>query len=243
MPDWYAKSANPPETLHGWLTLSMDEAAMKSFAPLKNASRITVGNGPLKSTSIERVIKNCLESKPPSSSAFRLRLAGKDDISIITRLVQGLADYEKEPDAVNLTEEDFIRDGLAPSNHQNQPPLFYCLLVEDQGCDSPTPYTFGMAFFWIGFQHERGRFLYLEDLFLEESYRKKGAGSLLLKTLAEVGQSLACHRLFWQALDWNTPALNFYNKIGAKVQDGVITSRYAGGALKEFAENGVALTQ
>lgn len=109
-------------------------------------------------------------------------------------------------------------------------------MVEEQGTPS---HAFGMAFIWFGFQLSDGRFVYLEDLYLEEPYRKRGAGSLVMKSLAEIGQSIGCNKLFWQALDWNTPALTFYNKIGATVQKGVITTRYAGDTLKTFARGEV----
>lgn len=238
MPAWYTtNNPNPPETLHGWLTLSMDEAAMKSYAPIE-ASNHKTNPQVLDHCAIVKAITERLEMKSASSD-FLLRLAGKDDIYTIVRLVQGLADYEKEPDAVNMTGKDYLRDGYPlQSNSDGQPPLFYCILIEEQQGESS--YAFGMALIWLGFQFDSGRFLYLEDLFLEESYRKKGADSLIMKTLAEIAQSLMCHDMVWQALEWDPPALAFYGKIGAKIREGVITSRYAGNNLKDFVQNEAA---
>jgi GNAT superfamily N-acetyltransferase len=81
-----------------------------------------------------------------------------------------------------------------------------------------------------------GRFLYLEDLFLEVEYRQRGGGNLVMQTLAQICQSLQCTHLYWQALDWNTSGLQFYDKIGAEILEGVMTSRYCGDAMKAFAE-------
>ena len=78
--------------------------------------------------------------------------------------------------------------------------------------------------------------MYLEDLFLEESFRKSGGGSLVMKSLATFGQALECQQLYWQALDWNFPALNFYKKIGAEVLEGVMTFRYTQPSLTSVAE-------
>ena len=80
-----------------------------------------------------------------------------------------------------------------------------------------------------------GRFLYLEDLFLEVDYRQNGGGNLLMKTLARISLALGCNRLVWQALDWNTAGLKFYAKIGAKTLEGEKTSRFCGEEMRSFA--------
>jgi GNAT superfamily N-acetyltransferase len=92
-----------------------------------------------------------------------------------------------------------------------------------------------MAFCYLGRKLDSGSFLYLEDLFIEKNYRGNGAGTFIMKSLAALALCLDCSRLVWQALDWNTPALTFYNKLGAKVVDGLLTTRFAGQALKDFA--------
>jgi GNAT superfamily N-acetyltransferase len=138
--------------------------------------------------------------------------------------------YEKEPDAVHVTLENYRCDG-----HSSEP-LFFCLLLDDvETSETAKPYSYGMAFIYFGYELGRGRFLYLEDLYLEEPYRKRGAGSLVMKFLARMALDLCCNNFCWVALDWNTPALNLYEKIGAKVQKGVLTVRYTQDTLRAFA--------
>jgi GNAT superfamily N-acetyltransferase len=158
-----------------------------------------------------------------------------EDAKNIARLVQGLAIYEKEPDAVNCTLDDYILDG------GGKEPLFYCLLLDYYEKDSAdaSRHTCGMAFMYFGYVLSQGRFLYLEDLFLEEAYRKQGGGTLILQTLAEIGLHLDCSQFYWTALDWNSPALNLYEKVGAKIQKGLQISRYTGTSLRTFAESSI----
>ena len=137
--------------------------------------------------------------------------------------MRGLANFEGEPGAVHVTPDHYRVDGLDADE-----PLFYCLLLDSvrRGSDSDSGescYTCGMAFCYLGCTLADGRFWYLEDLFIEEPFRGKGAGTFIMRTLAEIGLALDCSRLVWQALDWNTPALTFYGKLGAKVVDGLLT--------------------
>jgi GNAT superfamily N-acetyltransferase len=77
--------------------------------------------------------------------------------------------------------------------------------------------------------------LYLEDLFVEEQYRKRRAGKSTMLALASIAQTLGCGSFVWQALDWNKPSLEFYERIGARVQENLLTSRFAGRDLARFA--------
>jgi GNAT superfamily N-acetyltransferase len=210
-----------PEYLQGWLTLQWDSESMRKFA----------GDPPLvdESSTMEEKMESCL--KVQQNKNLRLRVATPEDVDVIGRLVQGLADFEKEPDAVNVSVDQYRVDGFEAQ------PLFYCFLMEDVSDKTAQPYTCGMAFCFIGCNLGAGPFVYLEDLFIEEKCRGKGGGSLVMRSLALLGQILSCEKLVWQALDWNTPALTFYSKIGAKVQDGLLTSRYAGQNLRDFVDN------
>jgi GNAT superfamily N-acetyltransferase len=210
-----------PEYLEGWLTLHWDSESMRKFA----------GEPPLldESSTLDQKMESCLNLQ--ENTDFRLRVATSEDVDTIGRLVQGLADFEKEPDAVNVSVDQYRVDGFEAR------PLFYCFLMEDVSDKTAQPYACGMAFCFIGSKLGSGPFVYLEDLFIEEKYRGKGGGSLVMRSLAMLGQTLNCEKLVWQALDWNTPALTFYSKIGAKVQDGLLTSRYAGQKLKDSVDN------
>jgi len=187
------------------------------------------------SDSVRQMIESCLTKA--SHDTFQLRLAEEQDLQSIGRLVQGLADFEKEPDAVHVTLDHYRIDGFPTNteNNKNNNPLFYCLLLESVSDDDKMTYVCGMAFCYLGKTLEKDRHWYLEDLFIEGEYRGMGAGTFIMKTLASIGLALDCSHLRWQALDWNIPALTFYNKLGASVIDGLLTTRFAGDDLKQFA--------
>jgi GNAT superfamily N-acetyltransferase len=218
-----------PETMPGWWTMYWDLERLKAFAGDQSPSICSVET----SRSIQDIFKSAIEQMPHAHGSFRLRLATADDVKDIDRLVHGLAVFEKEPDAVDTTLDQFRVDGF------EELALYHCILVDyiekEEGTKKPHQHTCAMAFCFMGFHLKRGRFIYLEDLFFEEAYRGKGGGTLVMQTLATVAQSLGCTKVVWQALDWNTPALDFYKKIGAKVQEGLVVSRFVGGKLQEFA--------
>jgi hypothetical protein len=90
-----------------------------------------------------QAIEECLGSiNQISGRSFQLRLAGRDDLETIVRLVHGLAVYEKEPDAVNLTSEDYLRDGFSDE------PLFRCMMIDHRD-DGNQECTCGIAFFTL----------------------------------------------------------------------------------------------
>lgn len=219
--------------MHGEvLTLSMDQEAMAAFVADSPVKSVTPVEGPFTQETVQRAFTSVLRSTNDSESEFRLRLAQKEDLSTISRLVQGLADYVKEPDSIEITSEEYDRDGFLLND-----PLWYCLLV-GKVLDDGSVHTCGYAFIFVGYVLGQGRFVYLEDLFLEVAHRGGGGGKLTMKTLAGLCRALQCTRLYWQALDWNTAGLSFYRSIGAKIHDGEKTSRYAGDSLKLFAETG-----
>ncbi|KAL3895790.1 MAG: hypothetical protein SGARI_007345 [Bacillariaceae sp.] len=152
----------------------------------------------------------------------------------VRHLVQQLAIYEKEPDGVNVTAKDYQLDG------GSEEPIFYCILADvkdgDDDATTTTTKTIGMGFFFFAFDSSgEGRFLYLDDLFVEEEHRGKGAGKGIMELLAHIALSMECCKFVWTALDWNTPALQFYERIGAEQKTDLKITRYCDEALKSFA--------
>lgn len=196
-------SALEPSFMGGWLTVFWEVEAMKRF--------LECGDGPMDlSKQIDMLAK--------TSNRFSLRTAGIDDAEDIMELVQGLADYEKEPDAVNVTSEVYRVDGFGDY------PLFQCFLLGRK--DEPQSPACGMALYYAAQSKRDGTFLYLDDLFIQETQRKGGGGTLLMKAIASAALSSGAQRVVWQVLDWNTPARVFYQSIGACIQDGLGTFRY-----------------
>lgn len=134
-----------------------------------------------------------------------IRKAAKEDMKDVLDLIQELATFEKEPDAVVVTESDLIRDGFS------QNPLFHCFVAEVE------KEIIGIALYYYRYSTWKGKTIHLEDLIVRESKRGTGAGFALYKEIIQQGKRDRVRRIEWNVLDWNTPAIDFYKKTGAKV--------------------------
>ncbi len=174
-------------------------------------------------TTLSKINPSVKKRKRPSNSlSLQLRRAVESDAKSILKLVHGLAVYEKALHEVHVNEEIYKLDGGGDN------PMYHCILLEGEVLEGnvKSKTVVGMGFFYFGRFINGGRFLYLEDLFIEKEYRGNGFGKAIMYALAEIAQDLNCQNFVWQALDWNTPALNFYRSIGAAVCDGLITLRF-----------------
>ena len=134
-----------------------------------------------------------------------IRKATKNDMPSVLELIQELATFEKEPDAVVVTVDDLVRDGFSEN------PLFQCFVAEVDGK------IIGMALFYYRYSTWKGKTIHLEDLIVKENKRGTGAGFALYKEIIKQGKAENVRRIEWNVLDWNTPAIDFYEKSGAKV--------------------------
>ncbi len=170
-----------------------------------------------------------------------IRRATKTDVGLILQLIKELATYEREPDAVVATEADLLRDGFGPRGDRTGPlppsdtvgerPLFHVLIAEWDGVPS------GFAFYFLQYSTWTGRpVLYLEDLFVVPAARKRGIGRALMVALAREAVSQGCARFQWAVLDWNAPAIAFYESLGARVLREWLTVRVDGASLKRLAD-------
>ena len=156
---------------------------------------------------------------------LRLRFASREDAGTIVDLIRGLAAYEREPDAAVVTEADIVRDGFGDR------PSFEVVIAEWKG----EPAGFALFFHnWSTWQGRAG--LYLEDLFVRESHRGLGIGKALLVHLARIAVERGYGRFVWQVLDWNKPAIDFYEALGARHLQEWQTMRVEGDALRRLAE-------
>lgn len=157
---------------------------------------------------------------------LRIRNATVNDLALILFFIRQLAKYEREPDAVVATEADLRRDGFGPQ------PKFRCVLAEWEGKPA------GFAFFHYNYSTWRGQpGLYLEDLFVLTEMRGKGIGKALLRHLAQVAVEENCYGIRWMVLEWNQPAIQFYDALGAKLLGEWETMLLSGDALKQLAAN------
>ena len=156
-----------------------------------------------------------------------LRPAGRGDVGSILALIRELAEYEREPSSAVATEEDLLRDGFGAS------PRFFCLMAFWEG------EVAGFAVYFHNYSTWQGRWgMYLEDLFVRPRFRGLGMGKALLIELARIAVREGCGRFQWQVLDWNEPALNFYQKLGARRLGEWLTMRIEGEALERLARDG-----
>lgn len=154
-----------------------------------------------------------------------IRPATTQDARLILDFVRDLAEYERAPEAAVATEADLLRDGFGPN------PKFHCVIAEWDGAPA------GFAFYFYNYSTWQGRpGLYLEDLFVRPQYRGKSIGKALLVHLAQVAVRENCGRFQWQVLDWNTPAIQFYESLGAKKLTEWLTMRLEGEDIEKLAQ-------
>jgi GNAT superfamily N-acetyltransferase len=153
-----------------------------------------------------------------------LRRARPGDETGILACIRALAEYEKEPDAVETTAEDLREALFGPSAS------VFAHVIEKDG------QLVAIAVWFLNYSTWTGRHgVYLEDLFVRESERRHGYGRALLRALAEVCVERGYPRFEWSVLDWNEPSIAFYRSIGAVGMDEWTVQRVSGDALARLA--------
>lgn len=135
--------------------------------------------------------------------AITIRRAVKEDCPRLMELVKELAVYEKAPDEVTVTLEHFTESGFG------EKPIWWSFVAEEEGL------IHGFALYYVRYSTWKGQAMYLEDIIVTESMRGKKIGKLLFDRLIEEAKEKKFHRIVWQVLDWNEPAINFYKKYDA----------------------------
>ena len=143
------------------------------------------------------------------------------DMSAVLELIKELATFEKEPNAVVVNVTDLERDGFGES------PLFYTFIAEQNN------EIVGMALYYYRYSTWKGRTIHLEDLIVKEKMRGSGLGFELYSAVIAQGKNDGVRRIEWNVLDWNTPAIEFYEKSGAKVLKDWLVA--------QMDENGIAV--
>ena len=157
-------------------------------------------------------------------ATLSIRRAARRDVPTILRLIRGLAEYERLAPQMEATAERIRRHGFGR-------PRYFETLICRRG---RTP--IGFALYYFTYSTFLGRpTLYLEDLFVLAEARGNGAGTALLRALAKVAVRRGCGRMEWTVLDWNTPSIRFYRKLGAKLRREWILTRLTGAPLRRLA--------
>ena len=161
--------------------------------------------------------------------SFRIENATEQDVPLILRFIQGLAEYEKLTHEVVATEE-----GLRELLFGDRPAAEVVI-----GYAGDQPAGFALFFHSVStFLGQRG--LYLEDLFVLPEWRGRGLGRTLLAHLARIAVERKCGRFEWSVLDWNEPAIGFYRRLGARAMDEWTVYRLTGAELRQLAAGAAA---
>ena len=163
---------------------------------------------------------------------MNIRKGQPEDMTAVLGLIQELAIFEKEPDAVLVTVEDLVRDGFGPK------PLFHVFVaeIEDEN-NKNSKQIVGIALYYYRFSTWKGKTIHLEDLVVKESMRGTGLGYALYSEIIKQGKKDQVRRVEWNVLDWNTPAIDFYEKSGAKVLRDWYVVQMDEAGITDFVEN------
>ncbi|HET7361073.1 MAG TPA: GNAT family N-acetyltransferase [Salinimicrobium sp.] len=151
-----------------------------------------------------------------------IRKAEKSDMPAVLELIKELAAFEKEPEAVIITEEDLKHDGFGEN------PSFLCFVAEMDGG------VHGMALIYFRYSTWKGKTIHLEDLVVREAYRKKGLGKALFERVIQYAGEQGVRRTEWVVLDWNKNAIEFYKRSGATILTDWYLAQMDEAAIKDY---------
>ena len=143
-------------------------------------------------------------------------------MAAVLDLIQELAAFEREPEAVVVTVADLERDGFGDD------PLFYTFVAEKNNT------IVGMALYYYRYSTWKGKTIHLEDLVVRENMRGTGVGLALYTEIIAQGKRDGVRRIEWNVLDWNTPAIDFYQKSGAKILPGWLVAQMDENGIDTF---------
>jgi len=150
---------------------------------------------------------------------INIRTASEEDFPLILSLIKELAAFEKMPEKVTNSVEQM----------KQEKDYFQCLIAE-----TGTGEIVGIALFYFVYYTWVGKSLYLDDIYVKDSFRKQKIGSELLKKLFEIARTENCKRVRWQVLNWNKPAIEMYKKYGAEIDNEWLNCSFEHDAIKDF---------
>jgi len=151
---------------------------------------------------------------------YKIRIATEKDFPEILLLIRELAAFEKAPEKVT--------NSVQMMNDEKD--LFNCFVAETE-----TGEIIGMALYFFAYYTWVGKSLYLDDIYVKESFRKHKIGTALLKKIFEVANKENCKRVRWQVLNWNTAAVQMYTKCGAEIDDEWLNCSFDSEGIKNFS--------
>lgn len=147
--------------------------------------------------------------------SITIRVAVKEDCARLLELVHELAVYERAPEEVTVSLEEFIAAGFGENK------VWDAFVAEENG------FIAGFAIYYTRYSTWKGRRLYLEDFIVTEKYRGRGIGKMLFEAVVKEAKEKNFNGMSWQVLDWNQPAINFYNKYDAQLEAGWLNASFS----------------
>ena len=145
-----------------------------------------------------------------------------EDVPRLLELIRELAVYEKAPNEVTVTLEETKNWGFGPDK------IFDFFVAEENGN------VLGIALYYYKYSTWKGKCLFLEDIIVTENYRRRGLGKLLFEAVARVAKEQKVRRMEWQVLEWNAPAIKFYEKYKATLDSEWINGKLTNIDLQGF---------
>jgi len=155
-------------------------------------------------------------------NSISIRTGVKEDLPRVLELVKELALFERAPEEVTNTLAMMEEDGFGAK------PVYGFFVAEENGV------ILGLSLYYWRYSTWKGKRLYLEDIIVTESERGQGIGKLLFDRTMEKALEENCTGMMWQVLDWNEPAIAFYEGLGARLVPQWVNCRLEGGALDEL---------
>jgi len=151
-----------------------------------------------------------------------IRTGFKTDLPQVLKLVQELATYEKAPDEVAVTIAEMERDGFGEN------PIFKFFVAEAEGK------IVGISLYYIKYSTWKGKCVFLEDIIVTESHRKYGIGKKLFDEVLKVAKEMKARRMEWQVLEWNEPAIKFYEKVNSHFDSEWVNCKLTEKQIQEY---------
>ena len=151
-----------------------------------------------------------------------IRKGVKQDLPQVLNLVKELAIYEKAPLEVTVTIADMEHDGFGEN------PIFKFFVAEADGK------IVGISLYYIKYSTWKGKCVFLEDIIVNEPFRKFGIGKKLFDEVVKVAKEMKVERLEWQVLEWNEPAIKFYEKLNSNFDSEWVNCKLTGEQIQKY---------
>lgn len=164
----------------------------------------------------------CIQTQ--SSMSINIRQGKKEDLPRVLELIKELARFERAPHEVTNTLAQLETDGFG------EHPVYGFFVAEDGAR------IIGLSLYYWRYSTWKGKRLYLEDIIVTEAERGKGAGKRLFERTMQKALEEKCTGMMWQVLDWNQPAIDFYQKYAAKLDSGWINCNIEAEEIKKLLD-------